>query len=160
MVTWDWTPATTCLNGRVNFSQAALWLLCGAAVCAPQQNKSAYADDFYANLTQAWAIRKKGASLRNCLHKMRLQASLSSIFLISYWWRRVQPIVGGAIPTLIVLSSVRKQSVQAMRSKPVSSLQVPALHCLCISSCLQVPALLGFLSWCPPVMDCYPECKL
>ena len=46
--------------------------------------------------------------------------------------------MGGAIPGLVVLGPIRKQAEQAMGSKPVSS----TLHGLCISSCLQVPALL------------------
>jgi hypothetical protein len=50
--------------------------------------------------------------------------------------------VGGAITGLVVLGSIRKQAEQAVESKPVSS----TLHGLCISSCLQVPALCEFLS--------------
>jgi hypothetical protein len=46
--------------------------------------------------------------------------------------------VGGAIPGLVALGSVRKQTEQANISS--------TLHGLCISSCLQVPALLEFLS--------------
>ena len=48
--------------------------------------------------------------------------------------------MGGAIPGLVVLGSLRKQAEQAMRSKPVSS--TPPWHGLRISSCLQVSALL------------------
>jgi len=58
--------------------------------------------------------------------------------------------VGGAIPRLMVLGSIRKQAEQAMRSKPVSSI----LHGLCLSSCLQVPALLEFLPSLLLVADC------
>jgi hypothetical protein len=50
--------------------------------------------------------------------------------------------VGGAIPGQVVLGSIRKQAEQAMGNKPVSS----TLHGLCISSCLQVPALTECLS--------------
>jgi len=49
--------------------------------------------------------------------------------------RRCHPWAGGP-------GSIRKQAEQAMGSKPVSS----TLHGLCISSCLQVAALLEFLS--------------
>jgi hypothetical protein len=45
--------------------------------------------------------------------------------------------MGGAIPGLVVLGSVRKQAERAMGSKPVSIL----LHGFSISSCRQVPAL-------------------
>ena len=46
---------------------------------------------------------------------------------------RAQPIVGGG---LVVLDSIKKQTKQAMRSKPESS----------IPSWLQVPGLIKFLS--------------
>lgn len=58
--------------------------------------------------------------------------------------------VDGAIPGLMVLVLLRKQTGQAMRNKPVSSI----LHGLCYSSCLQVPILLEFLSCHPSVMNC------
>jgi hypothetical protein len=40
------------------------------------------------------------------------------------------PLMGGAIPGLAVLGSIREQAEQARGSKPVTS-----LHGLCISSC-------------------------
>ena len=46
-------------------------------------------------------------------------------------------MVGGTIPGLLVLGSLRKQIEQVRVNKPISS----TLHGLCISSCLQVPAL-------------------
>ena len=58
-------------------------------------------------------------------------------------------MLGGAIPRRMVLGSIRKQAEQAMRNKPVSS----TLRGLCISSCLQVPALLEFLPLLPSVVD-------
>ena len=51
-------------------------------------------------------------------------------------------MVGGAIPGLLVLVSVRKQAEQTIRSKRVGS----TLQGLRTSSCLQVPALCEFLS--------------
>jgi hypothetical protein len=39
-----------------------------------------------------------------------------------------QPIVGGAIPRLVVLGSIRKQAEQAVGSKPVSSTLPRPLH--------------------------------
>jgi len=45
---------------------------------------------------------------------------------------RAQPIVGGAIPELVVLGSKRKQAEQARGA----SQQAAPLHGLCISSCL------------------------
>jgi hypothetical protein len=50
--------------------------------------------------------------------------------------------VGGAIPGLVVLDSIRKQAEQVRGSKPVSSTPMG----LCISFFLQVPALFAFLS--------------
>jgi hypothetical protein len=41
---------------------------------------------------------------------------------------KAQAIVGGAIPGLKVLGSVRKQAEQAMRNKPVDSILAWLLH--------------------------------
>lgn len=46
---------------------------------------------------------------------------LETIFLISDLCWRAQPNVGGAIPGLVFLASVRMQADQAMECKPVSS---------------------------------------
>jgi hypothetical protein len=40
------------------------------------------------------------------------------IFLISDHWGSAQPLVGDAIPGLVVLGSIRKQAEQAKMSKP------------------------------------------
>jgi hypothetical protein len=53
---------------------------------------------------------------------------------------RAQPIVGGAIPGLVVLGSVRKQAEQARASKPVSNIPPWPLHQLLL------PALWEFQS--------------
>ena len=50
---------------------------------------------------------------------------------------KASPIVGGAIPGLVVLGFIGKQAEQAMRA----SQEATPLHGLCISSFLQVPAL-------------------
>ena len=55
---------------------------------------------------------------------------------------KAQTIVGSIIPELVVLSSERKQAEQALVTKHINRLQ----HGLYISSCVQVPALLEFLS--------------
>jgi len=55
--------------------------------------------------------------------------------MIGVW--RAQLNVGGAILGLVILGSMRKQAEQARGNKSVSTL----LHGLCISSCLQDPAL-------------------
>jgi hypothetical protein len=41
---------------------------------------------------------------------------------------RAQPTVGGVIPRLVALGSIRKQVEQAMETKPVSSTPPWALH--------------------------------
>ena len=63
------------------------------------------------------------------------------LFLISDYWGKAQPIIRAAIPGLAVLGSVRKQTEQARRSKPVSSTPSWPLHQL-----LLVPASFEFLS--------------
>jgi hypothetical protein len=62
--------------------------------------------------------------LRKWFHEIQLYR----IFLISDQWRRAQPIVGGAIPGLVILGSIRKETEQAMRSKAVSSIPPWSLH--------------------------------
>ena len=92
------------------------------------------AGQFYVQLTHARIIWKEEASILKCLYEIQLQ----DIFLISDLWGKAQPMVGGTIPGLVVLGSIRKQAEQAMVSKPVRTL----LQGLGISSFLQVPALL------------------
>ena len=58
-----------------------------------------------------------------------------------------RPIVGGAVPGLIVLVSIRKQAEQARGSKPVSSIPPWTLNQLLLSD------LLEFLSGLPLVMN-------
>ena len=91
---------------------------------------------FGVNLTEV-RVREEGASVEEispCDPTVRH-------FLISDQWGRAQPMMGGVIPELLVLDSIRKQTEQAMRTKSVSS----TLHGLCISSCLWDPALCEFL---------------
>ena len=57
-----------------------------------------------------------------------------------WWWCN---------PGLVLLSSIKKQAEQVKWSKQLSS----TFYGLCIGSCLQVPALLEFLSWLPLVMN-------
>jgi hypothetical protein len=61
--------------------------------------------------------------------------------------KRRGPIVGGAIPGLVVLGSIRKQAEQARRSKPVSSIPPWPLHQPLL------PDLLEFQSRLPLVMN-------
>jgi len=66
------------------------------------------------------------------------------------------PAQGGwCYPSARVLGSIRKQAEQARGSKPVSSTP----YGLCISYCLQVPALLEFLSCLLPMMVYSVEVK-
>jgi hypothetical protein len=61
--------------------------------------------------------------------------------------KRRGPIVGGAIPGLIVLGSIRKQGEQARGSKPVMNIPPWPLHQFLI------PDLLDFQSWLPLVIN-------
>jgi hypothetical protein len=47
------------------------------------------------------------------------------------------PLVGGAIPGLVVLSSTRKQAEQARGSKPVSNISPWPLHQLLLTALLE-----------------------
>ena len=47
------------------------------------------------------------------------------------------PIVGGAIPGLVVLGSIRKQTEQAKGSKPVSNIPPWPLHQLLLPDLLE-----------------------
>jgi hypothetical protein len=55
--------------------------------------------------------------------------------------------VGGAIPGLVVLGSIRKQAEQARESKPISSIPPWPLHQLLL------PVLCEFHSYLPLVMN-------
>ena len=79
------------------------------------------------------------------------------------WLSRVGgPVVGGAIPGLVVLASVRKQAEQAKRSKPVSSIPPwPLQQLLPPASCpIWIPVLTYFgdeqqcggISWINPFL--------
>ena len=57
------------------------------------------------------------------------------------------PLVGGAIPGLVVLGSIREQAEQARGSKPVRNIPPWLLHQLLH------PDLLEFQSWLPFVID-------
>ena len=72
------------------------------------------------NSTQAKIITEKGASVEKCLHEIQLYG----IFSISGQWDKAQPIVGGAIPGLLVLDSIRRQAEQA-RGKQASKQLLP-----------------------------------
>jgi hypothetical protein len=48
-----------------------------------------------------------------------------------------RPLVGGAIPGLVVLGSIREQAEQARRSKPVKNIPPWPLHQLLLSDLLE-----------------------
>jgi hypothetical protein len=72
------------------------------------------------NLTQAGVNTEKGASLEE-------MPPLDPTVRRDQEGR-AQPIVGGTIPGLVVLGSIRKQAEQARGSKPVSSSPPWPLH--------------------------------
>jgi hypothetical protein len=51
--------------------------------------------------------------------------------------RRAQPIVGDAIPGLVVLGSIREQAEQARGSKPVKNIPPWPLHQLLLPDLLE-----------------------
>ena len=101
---------------------------------------------------------KSEPQLRKCFYEIQLWG----IFSISDLWERVQPIVGGATPGLLILNSIRKQAKQALRSKSVkqqpsmASVSAPAFRCLpCLSSCLTSfsdEQQCGSISWINPFL--------
>ena len=61
-----------------------------------------------------------------------------------------QPIVGGAIPRLVVLGSIRSQVEQTSKQHPPgvsASAGIPALQ-LMVNSNMDFPPYLAFWSWC------------
>jgi hypothetical protein len=64
----------------------------------------------------------------------------------------VQSIVGGAIPRLVVLGSIRKQAEQAKRSKLVSSIPLLLLHQL-----LPPASCIDFFQWWIAMQKCKPN---
>jgi hypothetical protein len=84
---------------------------------------------------------KREPLLRKCLYKIELHTNLKGIFLITDQWGRTQLIVGGTIPGLVVLGSKESRLSKSQGTNRKAAL----LHGLCISSYLQVPALLEFL---------------
>ena len=76
-----------------------------------------------------------------------MRSSCKAFSSISDQGGRAQPIVGGAIPGLVVLGSIREQAEQARGSKPVKNIPPWPLHQLLL------PDLLEFQSRLPLVMN-------
>jgi hypothetical protein len=68
--------------------------------------------------------------VRKCLHEIQLWGIFSVI-------KGGRPLVGGAIPGLVVLGSIRKQAEQARGSKPVRDIPPWPLHQLLLSDLLE-----------------------
>lgn len=58
----------------------------------------------------------------NCLLQTGLWLCLWRLFFLGNWYVKVHPVVGGAIPELVVLGFIKKQAQQVMMSKPVSGI--------------------------------------
>ena len=56
-----------------------------------------------------------------------MRSSCKAFSISAQGWR-AQPIVGGAIPELVVLGSIKEQAENARGSKPVSSIPPRPLH--------------------------------
>lgn len=76
-------------------------------------------DSFTSTWLKLQTTERREPQLRKWLHSNGLQANLKGIF-ISDQWGRVQNIVSGIIPELVVLGSMRKQAEQGKKSWPVS----------------------------------------
>jgi hypothetical protein len=86
---------------------------------------------------------RREPQLRKCLHRTGVQAGLDGIFLVSDGWWRAQPIVGGTIPGLATLSSIRKKLRKPWETTRQSTAH--SCHGLCVSFGLQVSVLFEFL---------------
>ena len=84
----------------------------------------------------------KEPQLRTWLHKIQLESSFS----MTDQCGRAQPMMGGAIPGLLILDSIRKQAEQVMGSKPVSSIPSSSLHQFL------PPGFLPCLIFCPELL--------
>lgn len=72
----------------------------------------------FVNLTHRRVSHRRHRSwLRKCFHELQPCGAFSA----SDQAGRAQPTVGGAIPGLVVLVSIRKQAEQAMGSEPIRS---------------------------------------
>ena len=71
---------------------------------------------------------------------------LEGSFLISDWWGRAQPVVGGFIPGMVVSGSLREQTEQAMGASQVNSIPPqPVPQLLLPGSCpVLIPVLSSF----------------
>ena len=79
-------------------------------------------------MAQARFIREQGASIEKTPPEDCAAGKPVGNFINHESMRMTQPIVGGVIPGLVVLASIRKQPEQAMKSKPVSRTAPWALH--------------------------------
>ena len=79
--------------------------------------------------------------MRKCFHEIQLKAFSQSVI------KGERPLVGGAIPGLVDLGSIREQAEQARKSKPVKNIPPWPLHQLLLLD------LLEFQSRLPLVMN-------
>ena len=126
-------------------NMVSVWLFWGWAA-GNQQVAS-----FQHNLTQVRVIREEEASIE----KMSLedQSNPYDIFFISDWCGRVQYIVGGVRPGLVILASLREQDEQASKqySSMASALSPASRFQTYLSTCSD------FLQWWAMILKCKPN---
>ena len=102
---------------------------------------------------------KREYQLRKSLQKLRLQTSLQGIFLISDWWWRALPIVGGPTRGLVVLDFIGKQAKQS-HGEGKSSKQQPSMASVSAPASKFLPWVSScpdFLQWWATTWKCKPN---
>ena len=118
--------------GAFSQTQSLLYFVKGSIVLA----------SFMCQLDTGWSYhRERSFSWGNA--SMRSNCGAFSQLVIKWGG----PLVGGVIPGLVVLGSIREQAEQARGSKPVRNIPPWPLHQLLL------PVLLEFQSWLPLMMN-------
>jgi hypothetical protein len=105
----------------------------------------------YVSTWHSWSYhRKRSFSWGNASMRSKNPKAFSQLVI-----KGERPLVGGTIPGLVVLSSIREKAEQARASKPVRI----SLHGFCISSCFLtcLHSSPDFLWWWTAVWKCKPN---
>lgn len=91
-----------CLNCQAVLQNS----LAAASVCPLGKSRSATELASFMSIGRRLESLKRKPQLRKCSHQIGLCAILWDILLINHWWRRIQPVVGGATFGLVVIGAV------------------------------------------------------